>query len=99
VIEMPFEGWAAAPAESDGLLVGRQLDVLRSTYPAWEIHHRLDGPSTARWTAELRRPITAQLAAAGVRERVGAPDAVTLASTLAHQSSLLHTWRSGTWHG
>ncbi|GAA4939801.1 hypothetical protein HD597_009056 [Nonomuraea thailandensis] len=80
----------AAPFEAEWPLAGRQLDALRSTYPAWEIHFRVDAPSAARWTAVLLRPMTARLSAHGVRERVGCPDAITLASTLARQSGLLH---------
>ncbi|MGW0801961.1 hypothetical protein [Nonomuraea sp. NPDC002799] len=85
-----FEERGGAPAEVDLLLIARQLDVLRSTYPAWEIQVRVDGPCVARWTAELRRPVTALMSAAGVRERVCSPDAITLASALAHQASLIH---------
>ncbi|MFC4115649.1 hypothetical protein [Nonomuraea zeae] len=88
---------AEEQADTDGLLAGRQLDALRTTYPAWEIQHLAEGPGPARWTARLRRPVTAQLLAAGVRERVGGPDAITLASALAHQSALLHNRRPGLW--
>ncbi|SDH85352.1 hypothetical protein [Nonomuraea jiangxiensis] len=95
---MPFEGRAASPPDDDGRFVGRQLDVLRTTYPAWEIRLGVDGLGAARWTAELRRPVTAQLLAAGVRERVAGPDAVTLASALAHQMYLLHR-RARPWAG
>ncbi|MEV4168503.1 hypothetical protein [Nonomuraea sp. NPDC049709] len=91
----PFEGpWAGSPPENDHPLARRQLEVLRSTYPAWEIHFRIDAAGAPRWTAELRRPVTAQLTANGVRERIGGPDAITLASALAHQSSLLHNGRT-----
>ncbi|MFB4266506.1 hypothetical protein [Nonomuraea sp. GTA35] len=79
-----------APSEAEWPLAGRQLDALRSTYPAWEIHFSVDAPAAARWTAVLLRPMTARLSARGVRERVGCPDAITLASTLAHQAGLLH---------
>ncbi|SEG99539.1 hypothetical protein SAMN05444920_113135 [Nonomuraea solani] len=89
---MPLE---SASSESD--LVGRQLEVLRSTYPAWKICFRHDEPGTARWTAVLRRPITAQMTAAGLRQRIDGPDAITLAGALAHQAALLHTRRAGAW--
>ncbi|TMR98047.1 hypothetical protein [Nonomuraea basaltis] len=97
---MPSEGRAAgSPAEGDAHLTGRQLDVLRTTYPAWEIHYLVDAPDAARWTAELRRPITVRMSAAGIRQRIGSPDAVTLASTLAHQASLIHNERVEAWPG
>ncbi|MEO3873568.1 hypothetical protein ABGB18_32560 [Nonomuraea sp. B12E4] len=95
---MPFEGRAGRPLESDGQFMARQLDVLRTTYPGWEIHLGADGPGAARWTAELRRPVTAQMLAAGMRERLVSHDAVTLASALAHQACLLHR-RSSHWPG
>ncbi|MFG1707235.1 hypothetical protein ACFLIM_28965 [Nonomuraea sp. M3C6] len=91
-------GQPGTPPDSDGL-VERQLDVLRTTYPAWEIHFLTDGPSVGRWTAELRRPLTPQMVAAGVRQRIASPDAVTLASALAHQASLIHNRRSRHWVG
>jgi hypothetical protein len=76
-------------AEDLGLL-NRQLHALRTTYPAWEIHF---SPDPGHWTAVLRRPLTAQLAAGGVRKRLAGPDAITLASALAHHTTLLHTRR------
>ncbi|TYB59869.1 hypothetical protein FXF51_33215 [Nonomuraea sp. PA05] len=79
------------PFETEWPLAGRQLDALRSTYPAWEIHFRVDAPGAARWTAVLLRPMTAQLSAQGVLESIGCSDAITLASTLARQASLLHS--------
>ncbi|MEV0617284.1 hypothetical protein AB0I81_28450 [Nonomuraea sp. NPDC050404] len=90
------DGRTPFPAEGDGHLTSRQLDALRSTYPAWEIHFRVDEPGTTRWTAVLRRPVTAKLWSDGVRERIGSPDAVTLASVLSRQSSLLHNGRADT---
>ncbi|MFF4191973.1 hypothetical protein [Nonomuraea sp. NPDC001831] len=46
----------------------RQLDALRSTYPGWDIliDHKNPGQ---RWVAELHRPMTRQLASAGVLPR------------------------------
>ncbi|MEW9546898.1 hypothetical protein [Nonomuraea sp. NPDC050783] len=85
------------PTDADALHAGRQLAVLRTTYPGWEIDHLADRP--APWTAVLRRPVTAGLLAAGVRRRLDGPDAVTLASALAHQASLLHNQRLETWRG
>ncbi|PZG03075.1 hypothetical protein, partial [Nonomuraea aridisoli] len=76
------------PAAENLGLVTRQLHALRTTYPAWEIHY---SPDPGHWTAVLRRPLTAQLAAGGVRKRLAAPDAITLASALAHHTTLLHT--------
>ncbi|MCF6471690.1 hypothetical protein FAF44_25315 [Nonomuraea sp. MG754425] len=85
----------ATPSEGEGPLLGRQLDVLRTTYPAWEIDFRADAPATTRWTAVLRRPVTARLSAGGVRARIGCQDAFTLASALSHQCCLLHNGRAG----
>lgn len=78
-------------------LEGRQLAALRVTYPAWEISYGGDGPHMGRWTAELRRQITAPMRAAGIRQLIQSPDAVTLASTLAHQTSLIHGRRALAW--
>ncbi|NJP93413.1 hypothetical protein HCN51_28875 [Nonomuraea sp. FMUSA5-5] len=84
----------ATPSEAEGSLAGRQLDALRTTYPAWDIHFRVDAPGAARWTAVLLRPVSARLSAQGVRQRIGCSDAITLASALAHQSALLHNNRA-----
>ncbi|MFI7618696.1 hypothetical protein ACIBP6_46475 [Nonomuraea terrae] len=81
----------------DRRLVERQLHVLRTTYPAWDVRFRPDVPAGGRWTAVLGRPLTAQLAAGGVRKRLAAPDAITLASALAHHTTLLHARRRPAW--
>lgn len=73
----------------------RQLSVLRSTYPGWEIQHMLGATSgTGTWTAELRRPRTPAMAAAGVEMDISRPDAASLASALARQAELIHTARA-----
>ncbi|GGP14894.1 hypothetical protein LDL08_36615 [Nonomuraea glycinis] len=71
--------------------------ALRSTYPGWEIQHVIGGPEIDKWTAELRRETTGRLLAAGVKERVEAPDATALASALSHQITLLHNARAYMW--
>jgi hypothetical protein len=85
------------PIDCDPSLEGRQLAALRVTYPAWEISCDGNRPSADRWTAELRRQTTATMKTSGIRPRITSPDAVTLASTLAHQSALIHNGRAGNW--
>lgn len=72
---------------------GRQISVLRTTYPAWNISYEHDASGYLWWTAELLRPLTAELVAAGVMSPVRREDAIALASTLAWQSALLHSVR------
>ncbi|TMR22096.1 hypothetical protein ETD86_13080 [Nonomuraea turkmeniaca] len=74
-----------SPAPTGGdTRAARQLDALRSTYPAHDIEHG------SQWTARLRRPLTQKLRNAGVHELIEQADAESLASTLAHQTRLLH---------
>ena len=84
---------------SDAALIldlrGRQLSVLRSTYPGWDIDYESDGSGRMWWTAELRRMPTLEMATAGVMRSVRQEDAIALVSTLAWQSALLHTTRPG----
>ncbi|MEU8251962.1 hypothetical protein [Nonomuraea sp. NPDC048916] len=70
--------------------------MLRTTYPGWEIH-RVVHAAGERWTATIRRPLTAEMVAAGVVRDVSQPDASSLASTLAHQAFLVHNARACTW--
>ncbi|MGP3921407.1 hypothetical protein [Nonomuraea sp. 10N515B] len=72
---------------------GRQLSVLRNTYPAWDITNERDASECLWWTAKLLRPLTAALVAAGVMSPIRRVDAIALASTLAWQSALLHSVR------
>ncbi|WP_431931688.1 hypothetical protein [Nonomuraea jabiensis] len=85
------------PIISDAALVldlrGRQLSVLRNTYPGWDIDYESDGSGRMWWTAELRRMPTLDMATAGVMRNIRQHDAIALASTLAWQSALLHTTR------
>ncbi|TDE38813.1 hypothetical protein E1295_33195 [Nonomuraea mesophila] len=71
-------------------LRGRQLSVLRNTYPGWDIDYQSDAFGRVWWTAELRRTLTLEMATAGVMRSVRQEDAIALASTLAWQSALLH---------
>jgi hypothetical protein len=97
VSEVPGDAVTGGPIESLCRQAVRQLVVLRSTYPGWEIQHVIGGPEIDRWTAVLRREMTGRMLAAGVRERVEAPDATALASALSHQVTLLHNARAHTW--
>ncbi|MEU7838173.1 MULTISPECIES: hypothetical protein [unclassified Nonomuraea] len=76
-------------------LRGRQLSVLRNTYPGWDIDYESDASGRMWWTAELRRTLTLEMATEGVMRIVRQEDAIALASTLAWQSALLHNTRSG----
>ncbi|MGP3917706.1 hypothetical protein [Nonomuraea sp. 10N515B] len=77
-------------------VAGRQQSVLRNTYPAWEIGREQDASGQAWWTAALRRPMTPELAAAGIRQTIRQSDAIALAATLAWQFALLHDARPRT---
>jgi hypothetical protein len=73
---------------------GRQLSVLRNTYPGWDIEYESDAFGHVWWTAQLRRTLTLEMATAGVMRTVHREDVITLASTLAWQSALLHNTQS-----
>ncbi|NUW35048.1 hypothetical protein HTZ77_26990 [Nonomuraea sp. SMC257] len=77
-----------------GSYAGRQLAVLRSTYPGWEIQRVIITANEAEFTAKLRRPITAAMAAAGVEAQITEPDAASLASALSQQAALIHNCRA-----
>ncbi|MEU6712875.1 hypothetical protein ABZ897_15455 [Nonomuraea sp. NPDC046802] len=68
----------------------RQLAVLSNTYPAWDIDLVQDPSGAGYWLAVLRREFTPELVRAGVHPHIRQPDAISLATTLAWQSSLLH---------
>lgn len=76
-------------------LRGRQLSVLRNTYPGWDIDHESDASGRVSWTAELSRTLTLEMATAGVMRTIRQENAIALASTLAWQSALLHNTRFG----
>lgn len=75
-------------------LRGRQLSVLRNTYPGWDIDFERDSAGRLWWTAELRKAVTVEMVAAGVVQCVRQPDAIALAATLAWQSALVHNCRA-----
>ncbi|MFG1958840.1 hypothetical protein [Nonomuraea sp. NPDC049028] len=75
-------------------LRGRQLLVLRSTYPGWDIDFERDSTGQLWWTAELYKAVTLEMVAAGVVQCVRQPDAIALAATLAWQSALVHNCRA-----
>ncbi|MEV1241620.1 hypothetical protein ACIBO2_15140 [Nonomuraea sp. NPDC050022] len=75
-------------------LRGRQLSVLCSTYPGWEIDFGRSVSGQMWWTAELRKAVTVEMVAAGVVQCVRQPDAIALAATLAWQSALVHNCRA-----
>lgn len=75
-------------------LRGRQLSVLRNTYPGWDIDIERDSAGQLWWTAELCKAVTVEMVAAGVVQCVRQPDAIALAATLAWQSALVHNCRA-----
>jgi hypothetical protein len=75
-------------------VAGRQLSVLRSTYPAWHIGRERDASGRVWWTAWLPG-YTPAMAAAGVMACVRERDAIALAAVLASQSALLAAARPG----
>ncbi|WP_433511732.1 hypothetical protein ACQP2T_49410 [Nonomuraea sp. CA-143628] len=75
-------------------LRGRQLSVLRHTYPGWDIGFERDPTGRMWWTAELRQAITLDMVTAGVAQCLRQPDAIALAATLAWQSALVHNCRA-----
>jgi len=90
---MPAQTPDQAPIESLSRRSVRQLAALRSTYPGWEIQRIIGGPEVEKWTAKLRDGLAERAGAARVKKRVEAPDAVSLASALSHQATLLHNAR------
>jgi hypothetical protein len=72
-------------------LRGRQLSVLRNTYPGWDIEYEPDAAGRMWWKARLRPSYTLEMATAGVLQFVERPDAIALASTLAWQTALVHS--------
>jgi hypothetical protein len=68
----------------------RQLDALRSTFPGWDIEAGHDGTGPW-WVAELRIPLTQELADLGVLQRVRRDDGAGLAAALSHQARLVHS--------
>ncbi|MGW0806807.1 hypothetical protein [Nonomuraea sp. NPDC002799] len=79
-------------------LRARQLDVLRSTYPGWEITYRRDAAGGEWWDAELRRVITERMLNIGVVKTVHHRDAIALAATLSCQAALVHACRTQIWN-
>jgi hypothetical protein len=75
-------------------LRGRQLSVLRNTYPGWDIDFERSVSGQVWWTAELRKAFTVEMVAAGVVQCIRQPDAIALAATLAWQSALVHNSRA-----
>jgi hypothetical protein len=69
----------------------RQLDALRSTFPGWEILIETDDYTGPWWVAELRLPLTQELADLGVLQRVRRSDGASLAAALSRQARLLHS--------
>lgn len=85
---------AERPIEPSSRRAARQLAVLRTTYPGWDIHHVIGEPEASRWTAALRRKVTGRMKAAGIEERIEAPAAEALAARLSHQAALMHGRRN-----
>ncbi|MFG3439516.1 hypothetical protein ACGF0J_19930 [Nonomuraea sp. NPDC047897] len=85
------------PTEHASHLVARQLAILRTTYPGWEIQRVYLGPGEVTWTATLRRDTTASMRAAGVAPHIERTDAPSLASVLALQAALIHNHRAHVW--
>jgi len=73
-------------------LRGRQLSVLRNTYPGWDIDFERDSTGRVWWTAELCEAVTLEMVVAGVVQCVRQPDA--LAATLAWQAALVRNSRA-----
>ncbi|SDL72556.1 hypothetical protein SAMN05421874_1284 [Nonomuraea maritima] len=74
-------------------LRGRQLSVLRNTYPGWDIDAPNDSSGAQSWTARLRIPLTFELMTAGAQQSVAQVDAIALASALAWQTALINNGR------
>lgn len=67
----------------------RQLYVLRTTYPAWEIDTEVDLQGAVWWRATLLRPVTPEMAQRGVQEFIRGSDGVELGVELSRQTTLL----------
>ncbi len=68
----------------------RDLDVLRTNYPGWNIYRRRDQNGRERWVAELISVITPEMREAGAVATIDLSDAVALTSVLSWQTALLH---------
>lgn len=68
----------------------RLLDVLATTYPAWDIWVE-PHECGEQWIAELRQPLTQQLKNARVVKLVLGETGVALGSALSRQAALLHS--------
>lgn len=66
-----------------------QRNVLAGTFPDWQVTYGLDLFGALLWCADLRRPISLNMATAGVVRRVEAPNPIRLAALLAAQGALL----------
>lgn len=87
----------AAPRISADL-AKRQLEVLSTDYPGWDITCSAGPSGDKRWTATLIQELTPLLANAGVVEVVNRDSAMSLGSALTHQARLLHSVRRQAWH-
>lgn len=94
-----LDGAAARPMlqvrqrTSEHELAARQLAVLSSTYPGWEISYDTDSSGRQCWTAELVGEITDRMRAAGVVKHLRREGCPELASALGRQAVLIHTNR------
>lgn len=73
---------------------GRQLSVLRNTYPRWDIAIERDQSGQLVWIANLHGKVTLEMATAGVYPIIRQDDAISMAAFLAWQSAILHPFRS-----
>ncbi|WP_146178172.1 hypothetical protein [Nonomuraea fuscirosea] len=72
----------------------RDLDVLRTNYPGWNIYRRRDQNGRERWVAELISVITPEMKEAGAVATIDLSDAVALAAALSWQTDVLHQFRA-----
>jgi hypothetical protein len=76
-------------------LKARQLTLLESEYPGWDITYSTDEAGHDRWQATLRRELTKPMRHLGVVETVEQDSAIGLASALSGQSAKLAQIRAG----
>lgn len=73
------------------------LDVLRDSYPGWEIYCHTTGSGAEQWTAARRAKATERSQRAGILQRIESESGQLLAETLAEQLVLIHANAAYRW--
>jgi hypothetical protein len=71
----------------------RQLAMLRTDFPAWDIELDTETCRALKWTAVLRQELDARMRKAGIRERIECDSPYDLHRELSRQVTLIHNSR------